>query len=40
MENEIEYDQLNPFIKAVVGEPQGSNQPQQLIRTNVQFRFP
>ena len=37
MENEIEYDQLNPFIKAVVGEPQGSNQPQQLIRTNVQF---
>jgi len=37
MENQIEYDQLNPFIKAVVGEPQGSNQPQQLNLANVQF---
>ena len=37
MENEIEYNQLNPFIKAVLGQPQGSNQQQQLNLANVQF---
>ena len=37
MENEIKLNQLNPFIQAVLGQPQGSNQPQQLNVANVQF---
>jgi len=37
MDNQIEFDNLNPFIKAVMGGSQGSDQ--QLNLTNVQF-FP
>ena len=37
MENEIKLNQLNPFIQAVLGQPQGSNQPQQLNPANIQF---